>query len=445
MYKFKENLYTDVRIEDVFETRIMFTLGKIDECSVRKYSAAFIRVFDGNRWYYSSTSEVDNIQKEIDTLSNLGKPQGNINENPVVIKFETNTGVFTVFENRNISLVPIEKKLNLLKEYFPLLASGKYIKMWRATYLDQRKVKHFYSSKGANLTWDFQRCGFNLGFDLSSGDNKFSESFQKGAICFSELEGLQHQFKEKLLKCEDFLLNSVPVEPGKYTVVLSPLATGVFAHESFGHKSEADFMVGDDNMKKEWAIGKKVASDNLSIIDDGGESGSGYTLFDDEGTKASRTFLIKNGILSGRLHSGTTAADLNEGTTGNARAVNFEYEPIVRMTTTYIERGSTPKAKLFSDIKNGIYIEGVRHGSGMSTFTMAPSLAYHIRDGKIAEPVKIAVITGSVFDTLSRIEDMSEESELLSFVTGGCGKMEQNPLPVGFGGPYIRISDMTVQ
>ena len=53
--------------------------------------------------------------------------------------------------------------------------------------------------------------------------------------------------------------------------------------------------------------------------------------------KAKKTYLIKDGILTGRLHSATTAASLNEELTGNARALNFEFEPIVRMTTTYIE------------------------------------------------------------------------------------------------------------
>lgn len=445
MYTFKEGIYTDVRIEDVHETRIQFTLGKIDECAVRKYKAGFIRVFDGQRWYYASTSEVENIQQEIDTLSKLANLKRDIQENAIYAKLQANTGTYPVFENRSVTLVPMEQKLALLKDYFPALEANKSITMWNTAYMDQKKVKYFYSSKGANLHWDTQRCGFRLNFDMAEGDKKFSESFQKGGSSFEELENHQEAFKEKLTQCEDFLRNSVSVEPGKYTVILSPLAAGIFAHESFGHKSEADFMVGDENMKKEWAIGKKVGSDILSIIDDGNESGNGYTPFDDEGNRASKTWLIKDGILQGRLHSSPTAADLEESATGNARALNFEFEPIVRMTTTYIGTGTHSKEQLFKEVKNGLYIDTIRHGSGMSTFTMAPSLAYRIRDGKITEPVRIAVISGTVFDTLSQIDGLSDQLELLSFVTGGCGKMDQAPLPVGFGGPYVRVNNMDVQ
>ena len=59
--------------------------------------------------------------------------------------------------------------------------------------------------------------------------------------------------------------------------------------------------------------------------------------------------------------------------------------------------------------------------------------------------MKIAVITGNVFETLGLIDGVANDKKLLSFVTGGCGKMEQFPLNVGMGGPHIRVSKMNVQ
>ena len=158
------------------------------------------------------------------------------------------------------------------------------------------------------------------------------------------------------------------MQPGKYNVILSPLAAGVFAHESFGHKSEADFMVGDETMKREWSIGKKIGADILSIVDYGNMPGTGYVPFDDEGTKAKKTFLVEKGILKGRLHSSVTAASLYEEVTGNARALNFEFEPIVRMTTTFILPGEKTKQELIGEVNEGIFVDTIKHGSGMSTF-----------------------------------------------------------------------------
>jgi TldD protein len=445
MYLFHKGLYTDVRIEETFETIIAYSKGTLEESKVRKYRAAFIRVFNGKLWHYSATSNLQSVQSEIDRLSRMASPDRNIANNSVVKAFETNKGSFVKFGGSSVKDIAKDEKDGLVRSFFPLLEARSGIKLWKIIYLDSSKLVRFFSSKGADLEFDRQRAGLSISMSFSDEGKLFNERFQKAFETFEPLKGLENEFTEYADRCESFLKEAVPVTPGKYTVILSPLAAGVFAHESFGHKSEADFMVGDDTMKREWAIGKKVASGILSIADSGSLPGSGYTPFDDEGTAAKTNYLIKDGILSGRLHSAGTAALLGESPTGNARAVGFEYEPIVRMTTTYILPGSKTRHELFSEVDDGLFVDTIKHGSGMSTFTIAPSLAYRIRSGKIAEPVNISVITGSVFETLSEIDGLSDELELFSFVTGGCGKMEQYPLPVGFGGPYVRVRNMNVQ
>ena len=444
MFKFPKNLYTDVRIEDVYQTSILYTMDNLDELKMRRYKAAFIRIFDGKRWYYSATSDVNNIQKEIDALEKLAAPDENIDENPIVTKFEVNKGSFSKFTEESVSNIDKETKLNLLKPYFDIVKRSS-IKLYKLLYMDEKKTKEFYSSKGASLTFDTQIVGLRVSLSMVQGDKKLNESFSVSGSFFTDLLKKEQECRDYITKCEEYLANSVMLKPGKYTVVLSPLAAGVFAHESFGHKSESDFMIGDETMKREWAIGTKVGSDILSIIDDGNEQGNGFIPYDDEGTRARKTYLVDKGKLAGRLHSTSTAASLEEGLTGNGRALNFEFEPIVRMTCTYILPGDKSKDQLFSEVEEGIFIDTIKHGSGMSTFTIAPNRCYFIRNGKIAEPVNVSVITGSVFETLGEIDGVSDKLELLSFVGGGCGKMEQMDLPVGFGGPYVRIRNMNVQ
>lgn len=445
MYKFKEGFYTDVRIEEVYETLITYTLGKLDDSRIRKYKAAFIRVFDGSLWYYSATSDPEHIQVEIDKLYQTARPDPDILQHPIVEAFEVHKDNKLQYIENSIEKTPKTEKEKLLNSFFPTLNNYSSIKLWKALYIDARKTISLFTSKGTELVFDTQRTGYSLRMSFSEGDKTFGDSFQKAASCFDDLPKEIEELDEYIRKCEEFLREAKPVEPGKYTVILSPLAAGVFAHESFGHKSESDFMVGDETMKREWALGKKVGSDILSIVDSGVIPGSGYVPYDDEGTLAKENYLIKDGILTGRLHSASTAAALEEGVTGNARAINFEYEPIVRMTTTYIKPGNKTLEELVSEVENGFLIETIKHGSGLSTFTIAPSLAYRIENGKVTEPVNISVISGTVFETLSEIDGLSDKVELLSFVTGGCGKMEQYPLPVGFGGPYVRVRNMMVQ
>jgi len=281
--------------------------------------------------------------------------------------------------------------------------------------------------------------------ELSHEENKDQAVISRGAIFFEELKKLKKYFETEVEKNIYFIQHAKEVSPGEYPVLLSPLAAGVFTHESFGHKSESDFMVGDETMKAEWALGKKIGPSLLTIIDNGLVPGNGYVPYDDEGSKGRKTEIISNGILTGRLHSTATAAQLQEPLTGNARAINFQFEPIVRMTTTYIEKGDRLLKDIISEMDQGVYVDTIKHGSGMSTFTIAPARAYWIEKGRIDHPIKISVITGNVFETLAEVDAVSQEFELLSFVGGGCGKMEQMPLPVGFGGPYTRVKKLKVQ
>ena len=445
MYKFPNSLYSDVRIEDVFETNISFTKGKINKNSVTRYQAAFIRIFNGERWYYTSTSDVDNIQKEIDYLASKARTNEGIYNHPIVRKFEVNKGKFLRFEADDVTKVNKEEKKKLITDLFNVIEFREVIKTWGAAYIENKKIQHFFSSKGADIVFDSQRVGIGIRVALEQDGKNLSETFMKSSDKFDDLKNQKINLEKFISKCENFMKNSRSVVPGKYKVILSPFAAGVFAHESFGHKSEADFMVEDDTMKEEWAIGKKIGADILSIVDYGMGVGSGYVPFDDEGTKSKETYLIENGILKGRLHSASTAVSLDEDLTGNCRAVNFEYEPIVRMTSTYILPGDKTKEELFYEVKDGIYIDTIKHGSGMSTFTIAPSIAYLIKDGKITDPVSISTITGNVFETLSDVDGVSDELELLSLVAFHCGKNDQMGLPVGLGGPYVRVKDMNVQ
>ena len=445
MVKFRENYYADVRIEDRSRTVIQYQDGNLQEFKTPVEVRAFLRVYDGKMWYYASVTDVAHVQKTLDRLYDAASPNPDIEKDPIVSKLERNRDRKFIFEDHSVRNIPVEEKQALLRSYLPLLSEDSACAMPIGIYLDRNSVFTFQSSLGADITYDYQTCGLSLRCSMAEGGKKFSAAWQRGCTRFEELRGLTDEIRASMREQAAFMRESVPVVPGKYPVVLSPEAAGVFAHESFGHKSESDFMLSDESMRQEWQIGKQVGSPILSIAECGEYSGSGYVPYDDEGTKARKNYLIQNGILAGRLHSGQTAAALEEGLTGNARAIDCTFEPIVRMTTTYIEPGDQTFEQLIAPIQKGYYIKTISHGSGMSTFTIAPRLAYEIENGHLGKPTQISVITGSVFETLGLIDGLSNELTLLSFVTGGCGKMEQMGLPVGFGGPCVRVSEMNVQ
>lgn len=445
MFQFRQDTYADVRIEDRFSTSVAYMNGMLKESKERKEKRAFIRVFDGKMWYFASTTDLGDVQKKLDGLYAQAKSNPKIARNRTVSRFQVNVEEKMVFTDTSVRNIPLAEKKELIESYLPILSSSPLMAMPQAIYLDRNSVFEFYSSKGAKIKYDYQTCGLVLSCTLAEGEKFFQAHHQIGDTKFANLKGKTRVLKESFNEQLACMQNEVAITPGEYPVILSPEAAGIFAHESFGHKSEADFMLADEGIRREWQIGKAVASPLLTIVDCGKSLGSGYVPYDDEGTKARKNYLIKKGVLTGRLHSAATSAYLKEKTTGNARAVNCTFEPIVRMTNTYIEKGESTVEELFAGIKFGYYIKSVKHGSGMSKFTIAPNVAYEIVDGKITRPVKISVITGDVFTTLGLIDGLSNKVEFMSFVSGGCGKNEQHPLPVGFGGPHVRISKMFAQ
>jgi TldD protein len=177
----------------------------------------------------------------------------------------------------------------------------------------------------------------------------------------------------------------------------------------------------------------------MNIVDGAAVPGlRGSYKYDDEGVRATRTCLIKEGVLVGRLHSRETAAKMGEGVTGNARALNYTFMPIVRMTNTFIEPGKASFEELISEIKEGVYCKNWYGGmTSMEMFTFSAGEAYMIHNGKIAEMLRPVQLSGNLFTTLENIDAIGNDLDMNQ--GGGCGKGGQMPLPVSNGSPHIRI------
>ena len=235
-----------------------------------------------------------------------------------------------------------------------------------------------------------------------------------------------------------------PAKGGTYTVVIDPILSGLFVHEAFGHLSEADMIYENPDLRETMSLGRRFGPEMLQIFDGAAPAGHrGSYLYDDEGTPATTTQLIKDGVLTGRLHSRETAGELGEMPTGNARCLNYHYSPLVRMTNTWIERGETPVDELFSGIEEGLYARNWLGGeTNGELFTFTAGEAWMIRKGKVAEPVQDVTLSGNVFSTLANVEAIGDD--FYWDESGGCGKGGQSGLAVGCGGPSLRIRDVVV-
>ena len=240
-------------------------------------------------------------------------------------------------------------------------------------------------------------------------------------------------------------LDAVAAPAGPMTVVLGSGWPGILLHEAIGHGLEGDF-----NRKGTSAfsnrIGQKVATDEITVVDDGTlDRRRGSLNVDDEGTPTQCTTLIENGILRGYLQDKLNARLMGMPATGNGRRESFAHMTLPRMTNTYMRGGSRAPEEIIASVEKGLY--AVNFGGGQvditsGKFVFSASEAYLVENGKIGAPVKGATLIGNGPDVLTRVSMVGNDMKLDSGV-GTCGKEGQS-VPVGVGQPTLRVDALTV-
>jgi TldD protein len=240
-------------------------------------------------------------------------------------------------------------------------------------------------------------------------------------------------------------LEAIPAPAGEMDVVLAPGWPGIMLHEAVGHGLEGDF-----NRKKTSAfaglMGQRVASKGVTVVDDGTlAQRRGSLSIDDEGTPTGRTVLIEDGILIGYMQDRQNARLMGMKPTGNGRRQGYAHLPMPRMTNTYMLAGGHPPGEIIASVKNGIY--AVNFGGGQVDITSGKYVfqvteAYKIENGKLAQPLKGAMLIGNGPTDLNRIGMIGNDFELDPGI-GTCGKNGQ-AVPVGVGQPTLRMDRITV-
>lgn len=230
---------------------------------------------------------------------------------------------------------------------------------------------------------------------------------------------------------------------GEMPVILSGEAGGTMIHEACGHGLEADIIQKDFSVYRN-SIGKKVASENVTLIDDGTiPSFYGTLNVDDEGTDSQRTILIEKGILKNYLTDRITSRQGNLPLSGNGRRSSYRSVPIPRMTNTFVAPGNSSQADMISKTGKGLLVKKMGGGEVNPTsgdFVFQVTEGYLIENGQIRYPVRGALLTGNGPKVLEDIQSVGND---LSFMPGVCGKSGQN-IPVTDGQPSLYIKNLIV-
>ncbi len=436
--------YLMIRLEKAEGTDILLRGDKVETLSEDISIGGQIRACYKGGWGFSSFNQLSTIRDRIEEAIAAARIVGDEETvlAPIDIVQEICKLPLTGTDPRQI---PLKQKKELCDRYMDLLRGvDSRITTTSVRYADSTQRAIIATSENTYIEQSWVDMEIRFAATARNGETVQTGRETSGSRkAFEDLMTLDEQVKLAAQRAVAAL--SLPsVKGNTYTVVIDPILTGLFVHEAFGHLSEADMAYENPDLLEVMTIGRRFGPKELHIFDGAAPDGHrGSYFYDDEGTPATTTQLIQDGVLVGRLHSRETAGKLDEEPTGNARCLNYHFPPIVRMTNTWIERGKTPVEDLFSEIKEGVYarnwLGGMTNGE---MFTFSAGEAWMIRNGKIAEPVKDVTLSGNVFQTLADIEAIGDD--FYWDESGGCGKGGQNGLAVGCGGPSLRIRDVVV-
>ncbi len=438
--------YTEIRLEHREATRVAYRGPHLETADVLTDVGGIVRAlcYDGG-WGIATFNDLSDLPRRVEEATQCARAARREGERIELAPVPVAQAHVTVPLPQDFRGVSLAEKKELAARYNDLiLTHHERIQDTQVSYNDSFTRLTYANSQGTYIEEERPMVAIFLAA-VARQDDDVQQAYEVWArpAGFEVALGLEEKALTAAQRAVD-LLAARPVEGGRYTVVLNPRLAGVFAHEAFGHLSEADFVYANPRAREMMVLGRRFGPDILTIADDGSLPGQrGSHPYDDEGTPTGRTDLIKEGILVGRLHSRETAARMGERPTGNARATGYRYPPIVRMTNTFIEAGETPFQDMIRDIDRGVYACDAYGGqTALENFSFSAGYAYMIRNGELAELVRDVVLSGNLFATLANVEAVGNDFQWLG--GGSCGKGQGGGLPVGIGAPHIRIRDVII-
>ena len=198
---------------------------------------------------------------------------------------------------------------------------------------------------------------------------------------------------------------SVETKSGK--VILTQIALQDLLAYTLINAIRADSVQRDQSPFKN-KIGEKVASENLTIYDDGlFVGGLRSWAFDGEGVPHQKTAVIEKGILRNFLYDNYSARKDGKESTGNASRAGYLSTPGIDTTNFHIMPGNKTSDEMLSEVDDGLivyYLQGAHSSNPISgEFSVVATPAWKIKDGKITHCSRGVMLAGNIFELIKNI------------------------------------------
>jgi len=442
--------YCDARIEQQERKSVLIENGEVEYVRSNSSTGIGIRLVKAGTWSFCSITNPNSFE-QIKELVN-----GSLRNSLHYAKNKKN----------KVSLYP--NAINKTKIDFPVLKKPELEELMKIGFecnkiiLDTPRIiksivhpwyttnsKYFVNSEGSEIVQNFTDVVVDMiatahESGLTQSIN-ITEGGRGGLELIIDKNKIQQSAQEIALKASQ-LIDAKPAKEEKATVIMNPDFVSLLTHEILGHPSEADRVLGKEMA---WAggawwkgkIGKKIGSEKLNVFDDPTIKESlGWYYFDDEGVETKKTTLVENGILKNHMQNRETAEIFNTAPTGNMRATNYRFMPLIRMACTCIGNGDWDVVEMIKEVKNGYLISNMKIPSiDMKRYNWSISCQYaqKIENGEITDLLRDVIVIGIAPEFFESIDACGNDFTVRPITNCGKGDPMQSMI-MGNGGPSIR-------
>lgn len=407
--------YADIRVVHSSEESISVSNGRVEGVESGDSSGLGVRVLAKGSWGFAASSQItaDSAKRaavravELAHASSLVRTQP-VRLAPVAAHDARWSGPCTI----DPFTVPLSDKIDLLVAADEAMRAEKAVSLTKAHMGFHRIHKYFASSEGSFIEQTHVESGAGIVANAISGHEVLTRSYpnshggnwlQGGYEVIESFDLAGHA--PRIAEEASALVTAAPCPSGITDLIIDGSQLGLQVHESIGHPTELDRVLGDEAAFAGTSFlsiddlgSLQYGSEQVTVTADSTVPGSlGSFGFDDEGVPAQRDHLITDGLLTGFLTSRESASAIGRESNGCMRADGWNRIPLIRMTTVSLEPGEWAFDDLIADTETGLYVETNNSWSiddRRLNFQFACEIGWEIKDGKLGRMVKMPNYTG---------------------------------------------------
>ena len=439
--------YCDVRAEQQERKSALIEKNSVEYVRINDDMGIGIRIIKDNVWSFCSITNPKTFEKIKDAVDNSIKSSKNNKKNKIKLypnpakKTQVNYLVIKKPELEDIIKIGLETD-KIISDIPKIIKS--VVNPWFTI-----NSKYFVNTEGSEILQNFTDTVIDM--VATAHDSGITQSVniteggRGGLEQLTNKNKIQQSAKEIALKASQ-LTRAKPVKEENVTVVMNPDFVSLLTHEILGHPSEADRVLGKEMA---WAggvwwknkLGEKIGSENLNVFDDPTIKESlGWYQFDDEDIETKKITLVEKGILKNHMQNRETAIDFDSVPTGNMRATNYRFMPLIRMACTCIGNGDRNANEIIKDVKHGYLISNMKIPSiDMKRYNWSISCQYaqRIENGEITDLLRDVIVMGTAPKFFESVDACGNDFTVRPITNCGKGDPMQSMI-MGNGGPTIR-------